>query len=239
MKILYVIPYRYQNTYRETGFKTVLKWLQQRRDIDICVIEQDSTRKTNYMYIYNDGVFNKPLCFNTAVRLNPNYDYYVFADADIIIPELQDLETICQSHEAVRLFSRRLDLTNTHTQICKANIQEFYKMYKKSLQVHIGSSLASSAILMSKKLLLEVYGWDEEFCGWGRFDDFMAYKIHMITGKPVDQLELDALHLWHPLTTDWMLKSHNVELYKKYLKLNKEELIKMIEKKKSLTLVTS
>jgi len=252
-KILYIIPYRGKNLYRKKNLKIVLEWISLVREylrdnydipLDIYVVEQDKEPNEhgphdgyNYKFLNNSGTFNKGWCFNVIVKENPDYDYYCFGDADIVCP---DIETFCEviidhtivfPKPAFRPFTDRLDTLNNDRQLFSSfcDLIKIYTSIKTKLQKHGGLSFASNMIFLSKQTFDTIGGWDEIFKGWGRYDDFITFKLSAICGCN-NMLSSDvAVHLWHPTTIDYSLNAENVYLYDKYIKLNRDDLIKMVE----------
>ena len=65
--------------------------------MDICVVEQDreasgqiSKDQVMHVFLQNNVMFNKGWAFNVAVKQFPTYQYYVFADADLIVPNVDE-----------------------------------------------------------------------------------------------------------------------------------------------------
>jgi hypothetical protein len=252
--ILYIVSFRAKNLYRKKNIKIVLQWLNIVQkylfenyaiNLDICIVEQDREQwdllpKNNVKYIFlqNKGCFNKGWSFNVAVNTYPEYNYYIFADADIIIPAIDALcdgiaeYTIVSPKMAFRPFTDRLNTTNGDC-VTINTFDEFIPLIsaiKNNLQRHLGLSFASNIICISKDTFTNIGGWDEIFIGWGRFDDFLGHKLEIISDCPKLYIPIDAIHLWHPITLDFSLasSSDNIHYYNIYIKYSKNELIQMI-----------
>lgn len=251
--ILYIIPIRNKNSYRSRNFNIVLQWINDVREtmkknfdviIDISVIEQDNTSKINTPqnvqhvdFICNLGTFNKGWSFNVVVKKYPTYDYYIFADADIIIP---NIEALCESMvdhmiinpvDVFRPFTNRLDTTLTDSQMLNSwiDIHNNYQQFTNKLCKHGGLSFASNMIIISKKLFDMIGGWEETFRGWGRYDDFVTHKLSFIGQCNTLLVPLDAIHLFHPISMDYSLNNENIRLYDMYIKYSKNELLQLID----------
>jgi hypothetical protein len=252
-KILYVIPFRAKNLYRRKNLKLVLQWIATSQeylktnydvDMDICVVEQDHEpsdqvpkEHIHHIFLYNDGPFNKGWGFNTAIKQMPNYQYYGFGDADIIVPQIdifcdQIVEhTMVNPIKAFRPFNDRLDtlvsdcnLINTY-----GDLANKFPLMKSNFIKHGGLSFASNMIFMSKETYETIGGWDEIFRGWGRYDDFVTHKLSFLCQCNGIYAPCEAIHLFHPITMDFQLNPENVHLYDKYTKSSKNDLLKLIE----------
>lgn len=253
VKILYVIPFRGKNLYRKKNLKIVLQWIIKAKEylfnnykitMDICVVEQDREPydqtpkdRLTYLFLVNNGVFNKGWSFNTVVKQLPTYRYYGFADADIIVP---NIETFCDQivdhcvtnpKKAFRPFNDRLDITLSDCALINTidDLMINFPVIKSKLQKHEGLSFASNMIFMSKETYDLIGGWDETFRGWGRYDDFITHKLSFICQCNGIYSSIEAVHLWHPITLDYSLNPENVHLYDKYIKYSKNDVLKLID----------
>lgn len=252
-KILYVIPFRGKNLYRKKNLKIVLQWTIKVKEylsdnygiiMDIFVVEQDREPhdqtpkdRLTHLFLVNNGIFNKGWGFNTVVKQLPTYQYYGFADADIIIP---NIDTFCDQiadhcvvnpKKAFRPFNDRLDATLSDCALINTldDLIINFPVIKGKLQKHGGLSFASNMIFMSKETYDSIGGWDEIFRGWGRYDDFITHKLSFICQCNGIYSPIEAVHLWHPVTLDYSLNSENVHLYDKYIKYSKNDLLKLID----------
>jgi len=254
-KILYVIPFRAKNMYRKKNLKIVLQWigiaqkyLKENYEItmDIFLIEQDREpyeqipkENLSHQFIQNPGAFNKGWSFNVAVKQNPSYHYYGFADADIIIPAIDSFcdqlaeHTIIKPKKAFRPFTDRLDtlMADCATSSTFEDFANMIPTIKPKLTKHGGLGFASNMIFMSHDTFDQIGGWDEMFRGWGRYDDFITHKLLFICQCNGVYSPIDAIHLWHPITLDYSLAASqdNIHFYDKYTKYSKNELLKLID----------
>jgi hypothetical protein len=252
-KMLYVIPFRGKNLYRKKNllitiqwFKNVKKYLLQNYEleIDLCVIEQDREpcgivpkEDIESIFVVNDGTFNQGWSYNVVVKQKPNYQYYIFSNADIIVP---DYETFCDQltdhcvvnpKPAFRPFNDRLNFSMSDCQTintCDDAIKTYHNIRAKLLK-HEGLSFASNMIVMSSEIYEQIGGWDEMFRGWGRFDDFITHKLTFLCQCQAIYSPVVAVHLWHPITNEYILGPDNVKLYEKYIKYSKVDLLNLIE----------
>jgi len=252
--ILYIVSYRARNKYRKANFKYTMEWLNNvqkylndsnKVTFDIFVVEQDAEQKVDtklypnvdLLFLENAGLFNKGWSFNCVVKKLSDYDYYAFADADIIVPNITDFcnEVIkyCSGDpvDVFRPFKDRLNTVLGDLESCN-NVDEIIEKYGNNslnLTKHIGLPFAGNMIFVSRQLYNKIGGWDEEFRGWGRYDDFFTYKLLKIGGCKEIMSPLSAIHLWHPITLDFSLRQENISLYDKYMKYTDEELSTLIE----------
>lgn len=252
-KILYVIPFRGKNNYRKKNLKIVLQWIMFVKDylndnygitMDVCVVEQDKESwdqipkdRLLHFHLFNTGLFNKGWGFNVVVKQLPNYQYYGFADGDLVIPNIDIFaeqmikHTIVSPKKAFRLFTNRLDTSSTDCALVN-NLDDLTSMWiamKSKLPKHGGLSFASNMIFMKKETFDLIGGWEESFRGWGRYDDFITHKLAFLCQCESIYSPVDAVHLWHPITLDYSLNQDNVVLYDKYTKYSKNELMSLAE----------
>lgn len=252
-KILYIIPFRAKNLYRKKNLRCALDWISTAKeylksnyevDLDVCIVEQDKETTAEipkdgftHLFLTNSGILNKGWGFNVVVKQNPNYQYYGFGDADIIVP---DIEVFCDQiiehtsinpKKAFRPFNERLDTQMTDSSLFNtySDLKNMYPSIKGRLTKHGGLSFASNMIFMSNETFETIGGWDEAFRGWGRFDDFITHKLRFMCQCNAIYAPVPAIHLWHPVTIDFSLNPENVHLYDKYVKFGKDDLLKLIE----------
>lgn len=253
-RIVYIIPIRGNNPYRKKNLKVVLEWILTVKDflddnygvsLDICVIEQDhepririQNDKVTHYFLNNPGTFNKGWGFNVVVKQLPNYQYYGFADADIVVPEISVFcEQLVQHcvvvpQKVFRPFGDRLDTNLVDVSIINHpdDLVKMLSTMQPKLTRHDGLSFASNMIFMNKETYDQIGGWEESFRGWGRYDDFITYKLSFLCQLNEVYSPNPAIHLWHPVTLDYSLSSDNVLLYDKYLACNRDDLLKVVEK---------
>lgn len=135
-----LVPYRDRESHLEVFLNEVPKYLDTTGiDYSIKILEQTK-----------DGLFNKGSLFNVGVSLNPNFNYYVLHDVDLI-PEKVDYS-----------YSRNPLCLLTH---CKDH-PLFTKPNFKSSVYHSGG-----VVLVSKEVYAKVNGFSNKFLGWGCEDD--------------------------------------------------------------------
>jgi len=190
------------------------------------------------IFLYNPGVFNKGWAFNVVVNQYPSYDYYIFADGDIIYPDLngfcQQIILNCQTQPqpAFRLFTECLDTNSTDLQTCNVvqDVITNYKDKKLTLVRRDGLTFAGGTIAISRETYNKIGGWDEQFEGWGRHDDFMTIKLVKVAQCKEILAPLSGIHLWHPIMPDFSLKEPTILLYNRYCQYTLDQLKDLISK---------
>ena len=255
MKLLYIIPHRNCNPSRQKNITMALNWLtlakkkftEEKSQIifDVAVVEQASEPDFNgkqwgikEIYLFNPGVFNKGWAFNVVVKQYPDYDYYIFADGDIIYPDIesfyQQITLLCQTQPqpAFRLFKECLDTNPTDLLNCNdvGSLIDLYNNGKLTLVKRYGLTFAGGTIAISRATYDKIGGWDEQFEGWGRHDDFMTLKLFKLGHCEKIIAPLSGIHLWHPIMPDFSLKQPTILLYNEVSKYSVEQLTDLIEK---------
>ena len=251
--LLYIIPYRCADQFRAKNLNIVLQWaksvktmffsLNQKIVFDILVIEQSEKQSIknlvdiNHIFIYNKGAFNKAWAFNVAVKQNPDYDYYIFADADIIILDVKGLCSqiiafcVTTPQPAFRLFNDCL----ATDMLTLSDCQDFNDlMAKQPLKlVRRGSiTFAGGNIAISRQTYDKIGGWDEQFEGWGREDNFMTIKLQSIGECKKIICNLPSIHLWHPVLVK--LNKTTIDLYAQLSTYTNDQLLELIVRTKLL-----
>ena len=108
--IIYAIGHRSSEPMRIRNLLLTVEWLNSiskviNKEINliIAIIEQDSkptlnglfiAKNTNYLFVKNEGQYNRGWAFNVVYVEYPDADYYFFADNDIILSFQQDAKYI-------------------------------------------------------------------------------------------------------------------------------------------------
>jgi len=246
VKLLYIIPHRARNSSRSKNLTITLQWLAEVKkylgpdlQLEILVVEQDAIpqftamdSKYHHLFLLNRGIFNKGWAFNVAVKQYQDYDYYAFGDSDLIFPEVADfakalMTHCCQSQtKAFRPFKECLDTAEMGLIDCQsfAQVQSQYDNKTLRLTPRKGINFAGGLVIISKLIYQLIGGWDEDFEGWGRHDDFMTYKLIKLGKCSEVIVPMSAIHLWHPITSDFSLKQEMIDLYNHLTKYTEVEL---------------
>lgn len=205
-----------------------------------------------YQFIHNDGIFNKGWGFNVGYQLFPKYSYYAFADNDLICPDIDKFCNLISHHikhktKAFRPFSQCLDTTHSQmdkifsdaltTELSDSNTynkitETLFKLYEKGkldLTNRQGINLAGGLVFIKRRVFRNINGWDENFKGWGRHDDFMTHTLLLLGECENIYGNVPFLHLWHPITLDFSLNQEAVLLYDRLIKLDKQQLKQVLD----------
>jgi GT2 family glycosyltransferase len=234
-RILYIIAHRAKNLDRTKNLAITLQWLKKVKnkisakiDFDILVVEQDAVQQLSSqagsyqnMFIFNAGTFNKGWAFNVAVKMHPNYDYYAFGDNDLVYPKIRNfineiVKCCCtEKYPAFRPFELCLDTIQSDMSQYETfrQVRSAYNKNLLNVNSRQGINLAGGLIIISSQMLDHVGGWDEDFVGWGRHDDFMTHKLMKVGHCKEIQSQLKVIHLWHERTCDFQLNQDIVDLY--------------------------
>jgi len=169
-----------------------------------------------------------------AVKRYPNYNYYLFADADVIFPRIDEycqcLIQNCVDNpiKTFRAFNECYDTKMSEMEQCLTcdEIIEKYDKGQLNLTKRNGTTFAGGHFVLSRETYEKIGGWDEQFTGWGREDDFMTHKILIIGHCLLIYSPLKAIHLWHPIKTGLQPKTD--ELYMKMVSYQRDELQKLV-----------
>jgi hypothetical protein len=256
-KILYILTYRARNQYRIKNLGIVLQWLETVKNhlnkvdykiqFDILIVEQDKETRINgvsdqvkTLFVQNNEPFNKGWSFNVIFKKYQDYDYYICSDADIIIPNVslfcEEIKVHCvdEPKMAYRPFKKRMDMSVNDIKKCHSysDIVSFAESSQLHLTEHHGLSFAGNLICLSNKMYSIIGGWEEQFSGWGRSDDFLSHKLDHIGLCEQIVGTTEAIHLWHPVTSDFSLKPNTIQLYDKLTSYDDIQLLEIVNKTK-------
>lgn len=255
-RVLYVIPHRARTYERQRNLEYCLQWLAKIKTscaekcvFDILVVEQDEECRftppagVNHLFLKNKGIFNKCWAFNVAHLQFENYDYYAFGDNDIIVPDIEDFVTHLIKHceespkKVYQPYRELYQSLQADLQNCES-YEEFSQRLStgdvKTTACWSGLNLAGGLVVIAKDTLNQVNGWDEDFEGWGRHDDFMTHKLEkFLKCDPIRAPSL-AVHLWHPIQPDFKLNQSAVDLFDKLLQFTNDEMQNYIDEKRGL-----
>ncbi|ATZ80199.1 glycosyltransferase family A domain-containing protein [Bodo saltans virus] len=214
-KIAYIIGFRYSNDddRRMDNLILTLKWLIEIKkcivkhiDLQIIVIEQDSKKKFNiaeniqneleYLFIYNDGYYNRGWAFNVGYK-SFSADYYFFADGDIIMKNIDMIYvfTSCFKYEAVNPYEHIYDSTKEY--VTDPNFDPLIWKEPKNLSERTYTCFSGGIMGIEKNAMQIIAGWDERFRGRGWEDYAFTAKIKLFLYS-IHTYSFNALHLWHP-----------------------------------------
>lgn len=241
-KIAYIIGHRSSEKYRTINLITTIKWLcnlkikclRDNIHLSIIVIEQDSKpivnidlinnnliNYINYKFLYNDGFYNRGWGFNVGFRLFSEYDYFFFADNDIII-DTDDMLYVflnCFNYNAVNPYTNIYDskeniLVDEGIDLCKNFNIEQLKSQGKIQGKRLHTCFSGGIMGISQSSMYNVSGWDERFRGRGWEDYAFTSKIFLFL-TTFRIFCFDGLHLWHPWEIN-TTRDINFDLNKEY-----------------------
>jgi hypothetical protein len=244
-KLLYILVYRALNQYRIRNLTLTLQWLLKVKSqmtsmtFDIVVVEQDAVSKLStlpdgvkHLFVHNKGSFSRGWGFNVAVTTYPDYNYYAFGDGDLIIPDTQSFVDECFIHclsdpkPAFRPFRTVFDTSQGDFVDVDVvgHLIDKYNNNKLKLTERQGLTFSGGILILSNQMYELIGGWDENFTGWGREDDFMKIKLVTVGKCREIMSNLISIHIWHPITSDFSLKTETIELFNRYSQFNSIEL---------------
>lgn len=238
-KISYIIGYRHDD-FRLRNLQIVIEWLKKikrrllKYDIDfkIIIVEQDECPKLvdidesiKYIFVYNNGYYNRGWGFNVGFQFLFS-DYYFFADCDIVmqIDDCVDLLMNCSKYDAVNPYTNIYDSTDDYVKkIDLYNLRE-YREFPERLNTCFSGGICGLSI-SSMRLIA---GWDERFRGRGWEDYAFTAKINIFLNK-IHTFRYKAIHLWHPFETN-TTKEINEGLNNEYINYRFDDYLDIILK---------
>jgi hypothetical protein len=207
--LTFVIPIRNRKKMLETFIKYFKKLLIPKKiNINLIVIEQGKksiNKKTciseniDYIFIKDEGGFNKCLCYNVGVLFGNTSNNYIFHDVDI----LMDNDFLINLYENLNVKSTKNIQTFNNSLIdlskglSKQIINEDIKLANlKKIKFRHGPG---GSIHISKETFFSVGGFDDNlFKGWGYEDDFFWSKVDTVSKmNKVDSPIIFLYHLYH------------------------------------------
>jgi hypothetical protein len=249
--IAYIIGHRSADKYRLKNLLIVIdrliqikhKCLEYDITLSIIIIEQDKTptikdgeilhSQVHYVFIYNDGYYNRGWGFNVGFRLFSSYDYFYFADNDIIINERDLIHAFehCFKYDAVNPYNVIYNtLESTETECFRQdsfNIKELKQQKKVEQDERPYICFSGGIVGISRKSMYLISGWDERFRGRGWEDYAFTSKLFLFLSR-IHTFSLKALHLWHPWETN-TTRCINEKLNQEYGQYKVDNYIDMIE----------
>jgi hypothetical protein len=191
--------------------------------LHIIVVEQDKQPTVNnklpieveYIWVKNDGFYNRGWAFNIGFREFNNCNYFFFADNDIIMRDVDIINIFktCDSYGAVNLYS---DIWNT-TDLSKHRIKKLIEKFnidtdeKKDIikpiakylepQKRPNTCFSGGVMGISHAAMVIINGWDERFRGRGYEDYAFTAKLHLLIPS-LHEYTYVAIHIYHPWETN-------------------------------------
>jgi hypothetical protein len=201
-QISYIIGHR-DTSYSKVRTKNlyyVLEWLHNNfPELEIILVEQ-SEHKTlelpeyvKYIHVVNTGFFNRSWTFNIAFK-NTQKEFLMCADNDVVM-NINDLLTVfgdITNYDAISPNNKLMDLTQDNTNHLISNKLNNFNFNDI---IRGGINFSSTLVAFSRYGYEKIFGWDEDFRGWGGEDDIQTLKIKkMLNFKEYDFM---AYHMWH------------------------------------------
>lgn len=203
MRITYVIGYRHSMD-RFMNLKKVLEWVLSFSNIDIILVEQDSSPKIEhlfnhgrYIFVKNEGPYNRSWAFNVAIKHNRN-PIIAFGDSDLIMRPENFVEAVNQlkEYDVVSPYSSVLDLTPEENNLSFADLLRITRPGRGETD-NQKINLCGGLVIFRTDAIYKIGGWAENyFVGWGGEDDFQTYKVKKL-GLTWKEMPHKCYHFYH------------------------------------------
>jgi hypothetical protein len=202
-----IVCYRASTGDREKNLLAFLRYAAaELGDAEVVLVEQDSQSRVNrgtltgnvqHFFVENAGPFNRAWAFNVGAMASRR-GLLFFSDIDAIVPRpTMRLAVRCLTcFDVVKPYSRFVLQRPEATEL-------FHDTLSTSVFTGEGPTmwpiLCSGSVLMTRKALVDLGGWCEEFVGWGAEDNAQDAKIMNL----VNWLRLpgSGFHMHHARTT--------------------------------------
>lgn len=229
-----IILYRH-NIQRWNNLKRVLEWINSFSGVEVIIVEQDTNSKIGHLnfpakhiFTKSNMPFNRSWGFNVGLN-NCNSDVVVFTDCDLIMDPEQFIKSIklLNEYDMVSPYSSVVDLTYDESQLQMDRIIQINRPGRGETD-HQKINICGGITMFRKSSILKISGWDENFIGWGGEDDFQAIKVTNFLKWYENPAK--CYHLYHDREApDQKWYQRNLQLLQKFSKLNKEEIVKVIQ----------
>ena len=236
--VCYMIGHRSGKTdcTRLSNLVTVIRWLDGNfPGVEVIVVEESErptldikARNVNVVckHVVNKGFFNRSWAFNVAYKFTDKR-YLICGDNDIVMNAagFLDAANMLEQYDTVKAFRYTVDLTMQETRDMHNSTQFSGNVMRSGRG---GTNFAGGMVMFTRSGFERIYGWDEDFRGWGDEDNVQEHKINKMLTKI--ELGYGAYHLWHTkgVTTGdapfHCLYGKNVELSAKIKGMTKEQL---------------
>ncbi len=200
---------------RETNLKILLGYLSFLKDYEIVIVEQDlvQTIQTEHKYVFlkNNGVFNKSLAYNVGVKVSES-DILIFIDVDVLIKKYCFEEGLCKLQE-YDVYDPYKDIYYLAEDVSFAILKDNdFPIITTFIRKGISTVISGGCFFIKKSKFLEIGGFDDNIYGFGYED---AVFDLFITRNKLKIYKNDdyCVHLYHSIDRK----------YKKYLSINKEK----------------
>jgi len=244
--IAYIIGHRSADPFRIRNLLLVLKWLLNLKYklrhviLDIIVVEQDEkptiknliSSSIEYIFAYNSGEYNRGWAFNVGYIKFFNYDYYFFADNDIIMRnnDMIHVFNTCCKYDAINPYSEIYDtISKLYDDVASNDVSKilYYSYINNNYvgQKRSNVCFTGGIVGLSWNSVQKISGWDERFRGRGYEDYAMTAKLNLFIPY-THEYNNSAIHIWHPW--DNSNKIDNESLHVEYSHYTVDDYLKLI-----------
>ena len=202
----------------------------------LCKVDKLLDPTIVYIQAFNQGFYNRGWGFNVGFRQFSNYDYFFFADNDIMLPIEQMYEVFmnCYKYEAVDPYEHVFDSLQCIHDSSKTEsfLSSFYRGSFDTnnrefiLSERSHTCFSGGIVGLSRQSVYLLSGWDERFRGRGWEDYAFSAKMFLFLDK-IHTFPYNALHLYHPWEVN-TTKEVNHALDDEYSKYNIDPYIILI-----------
>jgi predicted glycosyltransferase involved in capsule biosynthesis len=229
-----IILYRH-NIQRWNNLKRVLEWINSFSGVEVILVEQDTHSKISHLslpakhiFTKSNMPFNRSWGFNVGLN-NCNSDVVVFTDCDLIMEPEQFIKSLhlLNEYDMVSPYKSVVDLTYEESQ---SQMDKIFKIDRpgRGETDHQKINICGGITMFRKNSIFKISGWDENFIGWGGEDDFQAIKVTNFLKW--HESPYKCYHLYHDRDVpDQKWYQRNLQLLQKFSKLNKEDIVKVIQ----------
>lgn len=206
-KVIYLIPFRDNgDPLRLENLRALQAVLKTHLpELTTKIVEQDVVQKTDSLFFYNPGKFNKGWALNAAAKTKDvePYEYLFFGDADFILQPAELLASIQEflTVDAVSPYGDEVTyMTKEESEEFRSTLSLPYlttlppRRERRAMMKNL--PFAAGIFGIKKSAFFQIGGYPEEFEGWGGEDCSLSHKIKKaITHKQLTSNK--AYHLFH------------------------------------------
>lgn len=228
-----IILYKH-NIQRWNNLKRVLEWINSFSGAEVILVEQDTHSKIGHLnlpakhiFTKSNMPFNRSWGFNVGLK-NTNSEVVVFTDCDLIMDPQEFINAVKMTteYEMVSPYSSVVDLQPNESDLPMESIFKIDRPGRGETD-HQTVNICGGITIFRKEAILRVGGWCQDFIGWGAEDDFQTIKVENFLSSYEQKGR--CFHLYHDRDApDQKWYQRNLQLLQKYKKLNKNELVNLI-----------
>ena len=228
-----IILYKH-NIQRWNNLKRVLEWINSFSGAEVILVEQDTHSKISHLnfpakhiFTKSNMPFNRSWGFNVGLK-NTNSEVVVFTDCDLIMDPQEFINAVKMTteYEMVSPYSSVVDLQPNESGLPMESIFKIDRPGRGETD-HQKINICGGITIFRKEAILKVGGWCQDFIGWGAEDDFQTIKVENFLSSYEQKGR--CFHLYHDREApDQKWYQRNLQLLQKYKKLNKNELVNLI-----------